>query len=235
MDKITFEKLIKSEYSSTTMEIVSIIVMIICVIGFVIALVNYSIISKSDVLNLNWKVKETFHALSALATIMIAKAIVLVQQLKYLEPIVNFVSILYVLIFNVVLLNTILKSAATITFCKDCINIPFYITVLWIVFEEKIDIPQFAVDVAIAILALVISIILLKLARYIRILNLIVVPVNMRPSLLAFLVFMMFYLTSVLAYSINENVSRCLLAFSLVTAIVSMILLDFELRKTVKF
>ena len=235
MDEITFEKLIKREHASIPMEIVSVIIMIVCVIGFIIALVNYSIISRSEVLSLNWKVKETFHALSALATIMIAKAIVLVHQLKDIETFVDLVSILYVLIFNVVLLNTILKSAPAITFCKDCINIPFYITVLWIIFEEKVVIPQFVVDVAIAILALVISAILLKLARYIRILNMIVVPVNMRPSLLAFLVFMMFYLTSVLARPISGNVSRCLLAFSLGIAIVSMILLDLELGKTVKF
>jgi len=137
MDEITFEKLIKREHAGIPMEIVSIIVMIICVIGFIVALVNYSIVSRSDVLCLNWKVKETFHALSALATIMIAKAIVLVHQLKGFETFVDLVSIIYVLIFNVVLLSTILKSAPAITFCKDCVNIPFYITVLWIVFEEK--------------------------------------------------------------------------------------------------
>ncbi len=235
MDKITFEKLIKREETSVSMEIVSIIVIIICVIGFVIALINYAIVSKIEITNLNWKVKETFHALSALATIMIAKAVVLVQQLKDFEILVDLISVIYVLIFNIVLLNTVLRSATTIAFCKDSVNVPFYITVLWIVFEEKIAISQLVVDFAIAVSALVIATILLKLARYIRVLNLIVVPVNMRPSLLVFLVFMMFYLSSVLAHPINENVSRCLLAVSLGIAIISMILLDIELRRTVRF
>ncbi len=216
------------------MGILSIIVMIICVIGFVVSFINYSIISRSDVLNLNWKVKETFHALSALATIMVAKAIVLVHQLRTLEFWVDFISVVYVLVFNVVLLSTVLKTVPSIKFCKDCVNIPFYIAVLWIVFEEKFVIPQLVVDAAVAVLAIVIAVILLKLARFIRVLDLIVVPVNMRSSLLAFLVFMMFYLTSVLAYPVSEKVSRCLLAVSLGIAIVSMALLDIELRKTVR-
>jgi len=216
------------------MDPISIITIIVCAIGFSLAFINYSIISKTDVVNLNWKVKETFHALSALATIMIAKAIIFVKQLHTLNTFVDLVSVLYVLIFNAVLLNTIVRSAGTIKFCKDCVNIPFYIAVLWLVFEKLKDVPVIVIDVSIAVSAIVISAILLKLARYIRVLNLIVVPVNMKPSLLAFLVFMMFYLASVIANPINEIVSKCLLSTSLGIAVVSMILLDLELRRTVK-
>ncbi len=216
------------------MDPVSIITMIICAIGFSLAFINYSIISKTDVVNLNWKVKETFHALSALATIMIAKAVIFVKQLHTLNTFVDLVSVLYVLIFNIVLLNTVIRSAGTIKFCKDCVNIPFYIAVLWLIFGKLKDVPMIVIDVSIAISAVAISAILLKLARYIRVLNLIVVPVNMKPSLLAFLVFMMFYLSSVLANPINEIVSKCLLSTSLGIAVVSMILLELEFRRTVK-
>jgi len=166
---------------------------------------------------------------------MIAKVIASIQQLKNFEIVVNVTSVLYVFVFNIVLLNTILKSALNIALCKDCIQIPFYIAVLWLIFEEKISVNPIIVDFTIATLALIIFLILLKLASYIRILNLIVVPVNMRSSLLAFLIFMMFYLASTLAYQVNINVSRSLLVVSLVIAILSMILLDIELRKTVRF
>ncbi len=217
------------------MGFISIIVMIISAIGFAISFINYSILSKTEITNLNWKVKETFQALSILAVIMIAKAITSIQQLRNLEIVVNVISVLYVLTFNVVLLNTIIKSALNLTLGKDCVQIPFYIAVLWLIFEEKVTIDPIVVDFTIAILALIISLILLKLARYIRILSLIVIPVDMRTSLLVFLIFMMFYLASTLAYQVNINVSRSLLVVSLMIAILSMILLDIELRKTVRF
>ena len=217
------------------MGFISIIVMIISAIGFAISFINYSILSKTEITNLNWKVRETFQALSILAVIMIAKAITSIQQLRNLEIVVNVISVLYVLTFNVVLLNTIIKSALNLTLGKDCVQIPFYIAVLWLIFEEKVTIDPIVVDFTIAILALIISLILLKLARYIRILSLIVIPVDMRTSLLVFLIFMMFYLASTLAYQININVSRSLLVVSLMIAILSIILLDIELRKTVRF
>ncbi len=127
------------------------------------------------------------------------------------------------------LLKNVLIAVDRLKFCKDCLNIPFYIVVLWIIFEEKVSIPNLIIEVSIAISALAISAVLIKLLRYIKLLNMIVVPVNMRPSLLTYLVFMMFYLASVMAY--GSRVYGCMLAVSMAIAVASMILLELELRK----
>ncbi len=210
------------------MEIPHVIVMIICGIGFLLALSNFAIINRQEIPTLNWKVKETFYALSSLAAILVVKSVTMIW-LKDFDRYIDLLIVCYILVFNAVLLKNVLMAVDRLKFCKDCVNIPFYIAVLWLIFEEKVSIPTLIIDISLAVSALAISAVLIKLLQYIKLLNMIVVPVNMRPSLLTYLVFMMFYLASVMAY--GTRVYGCMLAVSMGIAVASMILLELELRK----
>jgi len=208
--------------------------MIASVVAFVIAFLNYSILCTTEAHDLNWLVKETFYALSTLSVIILAEAVLFALSISgIVKIIVDLASVFYILIFNVVLLYTIISSRFKLKFCKDSIQIPFYIALLWIIFEEKLRSDPIIVEVAVVMLIVSISAVLLRLLRYIRILKMIVEPVDMKSSLLAFLVFMMLYTTSTLAEFYNLNVARSLLVVSMIMAIVSMVLLDIAIRKTV--
>ncbi len=215
-------------------DILLIITMIASTVAFILAFVNYSILCSTETSNLNWLVKETFYALSTLSVIILAEAVLFALSISgIVKIIVDLASVFYILIFNVVLLYTILDSKFKLKFCKDAIQIPFYIALLWIIFEEKLKSDPIIVEVAVVMLIVSISAVLLKLLRYIKILKMIVEPVDMKSSLLAFLVFMMLYTTSTLAEFYDLNVARSMLVVSLIMAIISMVLLDLAIKKTV--
>ncbi len=46
---------------------------LICAVSFAITLINYSILCRSQIEELNWKVKETFYALLILMVIILAR------------------------------------------------------------------------------------------------------------------------------------------------------------------
>ncbi len=214
------------------------IVLIPCVISFAMALVNYSILCRSHVEELNWKIKETFYALLALIIIALTRILLDVIPgasgyafLAGARKVLELTVVLYILIFNIILLRTILRSSMSqVKLCKDCLNIPFYIAVLWMIFERVRLSPNVA-DVVVIITALVVFAILVKLFKYIKLLSLIVEPANLQPSLMAYLVFMMFYLASILANIYEKVVASDIYILSFIIAIFSMVLLDLEFRK----
>ncbi len=213
----------------------------ICIISFALTILNYSILCRSKVEELNWKVKETFYALLALMAIIISRIFLNViscgfycDVLAWAKLVLELIVILYILVFNVVLLRNILRSTMSqVSLCKDCLNIPFYIAVLWMVFERVRLNPEIA-DVVVIVAALAILAMLLKLMKYIKILSLIIEPANMQPSLMAYLVFMMFYLASILANIYEKAIVSNMYMVSFGIAGLSMVLLDFEFRKMVK-
>jgi len=93
--------------------------------------------------------------------------------------------------------------------------------------------PEIA-DVVVIIAAVAILAMLLKLMKYIKILSLIIEPANMQPSLMAYLVFMMFYLASILANIYEKSIVSNMYMVSFGIAGLSMVLLDLEFRKMVK-
>jgi len=210
----------------------------LCTVGFAVALINYSILCRSQVEELNWKVKETFYALLTLMIIALTRVLLDVIPRIYnyalltdAKEVLELVAVIYILVFNLILLKTILKSSMLqVKLCRDCLNIPFYIAVLWMVFE-RVGLSSSMADAVVMITALVVFAILLKLFKYIKLLSLIVEPANLQPSLMAYLVFMMFYLASILA-NIYEKVVACnLYIVSFAVAVFSMVLLDIEFRK----
>ena len=214
------------------------IISFLCIVSFAVTLINYSILCRSQVEELNWKIKETFYALLALIIIALTRLLLDVIPgahscafLTDARKILEFAVVIYILVFNLILLETILKSSMSqVKLCKDCLNIPFYIAVLWMVFERVRLSPNVA-DVVVIITALVVFAILVKLFKYIKLLSLIVEPANLQPSLMAYLVFMMFYLASILANIYEKAVASNIYIVSFVIAVFSMVLLDLEFRK----
>ncbi len=214
------------------------VISFLCTISFAVALINYSILCRVQIEELNWKIKETFYALLALVTIALTRLLLDVIPgthsyvfLADARKVLELTVILYILVFNVILLRTILKSSMSqVKLCKDCLNIPFYIAVLWMVFERVRLSPNVA-DVVIIVTALVVFAILVKLFKYIKLLSLIIEPANLQPSLMAYLVFMMFYLASILANIYEKAVASNIYIVSFVIAVFSMVLLDLEFRK----
>ncbi len=117
-----------------------------------------------------------------------------------------------------------------VNLCKDCLNIPFYIAVLWIVFE-RFKLSSDVVDAVLLISALAILFILVNLFKYIRLLPSIIEPANLQPSLMAYLVFMMFYIASALANIYEKSVAPELYIVSFCVAVFSMVLMYFEFRR----
>ena len=210
----------------------------LCIVSFAVTLINYSILCGSQVEELNWKIKETFYALLALIIIALTRVLLDVIPGAYnyaffmdAKKILEFVVVIYIFVFNFILLETILKSSMSqVKLCKDCLNIPFYIAVLWMIFERVRLSPNVA-DVVVIITALVVFAILVKLFKYIKLLSLIVEPANLQPSLMAYLVFMMFYLASILANIYEKAVASDIYIVSFIIAVFSMVLLDLEFRK----
>ncbi len=226
------------------MSLYSDLIALLCAISFAITLFNYSILCRSRIEELNWKVKETFYALLALMVIILARLFLdivssgflgfQIQALSCARIVLEFVAVLYILSFNVVLTRNILKSTLSqINLCKDCLNIPFYIAVLWMVFE-RVRLSSDVADVVIIVAALVIFAILLKLLKYIKMLSVIVEPANMQPSLMAYLVFMMFYLASIIANVYEKAIAPNMYMVSFGIAGLSMVLLDLEFRRMLK-
>ncbi len=219
---------------------------LICAVSFAITLINYSILCRLQIEELNWKVKETFYALLVLMVIILARLfldIVAGKLCNYFyfclaKPVIDearllleFVTITYILAFNIVLFRNILKSTMSkVNLCKDCLNIPFYIAVLWIVFE-RFKLSSDVVDAVLFISALAILFILVNLFKYIRLLPSIIEPANLQPSLMAYLVFMMFYIASVLANIYEKSVAPELYIVSFCVAVFSMVLMYFEFRR----
>ncbi len=215
----------------------------ISVAGFIFAIVNYSILSKTWIEELNWKVKETFYALLALMIMIILRVFLNLtycnintnaKDIVLMELIVKFSILIYILIFNIVLLKNIIKfKGYNISFCKDCLDIPFYIAVLWMVFE-RVNFNLEIYNIVMLIVALAILAILIKLTKYINMMHIIVEPINFHYPLMAYLAFMMFYLSAVLAGSYEKIVSSGLYIISFVIAGLSIFLLDLEFRRILK-
>jgi hypothetical protein len=217
------------------------VVALLCFISFFVTLINYSILCRSEVEELNWKIKETFYALLALVIIILARLFLDVISKGYYYAILNkakvileLTSILYILLFNIILLENIVKSTTSqIKLCKDCFNVPFYIAVLWMVFE-RVGVNASTADIVTTVAALAVLVMLIKILKYIKIFSLIIEPANLHPSLMAYLVFMMFYLSSILANLYEPYVAYNMYMVSFAIAVLSMILLDLEFRKIVK-
>ena len=213
----------------------------VCTFSFALALFNYSVLCKSKIEELNWKVKETFYALLALMIIIISRIFlnfvvynVYSEFIYWAKFVLELTVIFYILIFNIILLKNILKSTMSqINLCKDCLNIPFYIAVIWMVFERVRLSPEIA-DLVVIVSAFAILAMLLKLTKYIKILPHIIEPANMQPALMAYLVFMMFYLASILANIYERSIVSNMYMISFGIAGLSMILLELEFRKIVK-
>ncbi len=222
---------------------------LVCAVSFILTLINYSILCKSKIEELNWKVKETFYALLILMVIVLARLFLDVLSssicsylnfclakpiLEDVKWILKVVAIIYILSFNIVLFRNILKSTMSRPdLCKDCLNIPFYIAVLWMVFE-RFELNPEMVDVVLLFTTIAIIGILVKLFTYIRLLPSIIEPANLQPSLQTYLVFMMFYISYVLSGIFEKSVALELYITSFVIAIFSMVLMYFEFRKILK-
>ncbi|AEA46961.1 hypothetical protein [Archaeoglobus veneficus] len=210
---------------------------IISLISLILSYLNYSTVcSRNEAKELlNWKVRETFYALTVLGIILALKVLfgcTLLEGLLNSPQLVKYTLTLavdiYVFVFNTILLYTLFRAGYTPRYSEEATHLLFYTAVLWLVLE-KVRISMLSTFL-ITLLALSIAVTLVKIGKYTKAMNVIVEPADLTRSLKLFLVFTFLSSTAGIAYMVDVQVAESLFMLSIAAAILSIVSLGTALE-----